>query len=152
MRKKLSLYTTVFFILTGCATNQKSRWMLMGAALPIGAGVGAATAPSDERPEFHALTWGATLVALSALFGNYYFSNEKELKKLRQENLSLKNKPKFKLITKGKGVFKSPFSKKGEKEVQWKVYKIDQWISDGENRKIHQDLMIEKYRKEKNEK
>ena len=144
MKGKLLIYICTLSIFGGCATGQKSRLMLMGAALPIGAGVGAATAPSDERPDFHALTWGATFVALSALFGNYYFSNEEELKKLRQENSFLKNKPKFKLITKGKGVFKTPFSQKGQKEVQWKVYKIDQWIPDGENRKIHQDLIIEK--------
>ncbi len=137
------VFLLVFFVF-GCATNSKSRWAAMGLAMPIGAGVGLATTPVNEKPEFHALTWGSAFIAATALFGNYYFNDDEELKKLRLENTTLKSKSEFQLITEGKGFFKTPFEKKRTKKVKWKVYKMDKWISDGENRKFHQDMMIEK--------
>lgn len=137
----LPLLTSLF---TGCATHSQSRLLAIGVSAPLGATIGGVTAPEDEKPEFHALTWGSVFMAATAVLANFYFSGDEELAKLRQENFDLKNKPDFQLITEGEGYFQKTFTDKGKTPVKWRVYKIDRWISDGENKKYHQDMMIER--------
>ena len=144
------IFITVFIV--GCATNSQSRWAVMGIAAPIGAGVGALSVPEDEKPEFHALTWGAIFVAAAAIAGGYYYNDDKEIERLRGENERLRvltKSPKFEFITEGQGYFKETFSKGEKKPVKWKVYKMDRWIPDGEDRKYHQDMMIERVERRK---
>ncbi len=127
--------------LASCATNSQSRWVTIGIAAPIGAGVGALSAPRKEKPEFHALTWGALFAAGAAIFGNYYYNDDKEIERLRSELDLLKN-PQLEILTQGEGYFKDPITgNKSENLVKWKIYKIDKWVSDGKNTKYHQDLM-----------
>ena len=47
--------------LLGCATNRQNRWVATGGAVALGAGIGAASAPNNERKELHAVYWGALL-------------------------------------------------------------------------------------------
>ena len=147
----IKLLLICFFSLSivSCATNSKSRWAAVGIAAPLGAGVGALSAPEREKPEFHAFTWGSAFVAMAALLAGYYYSDDQELEKLRKEVEALRN-PKLELITEGEGYLKG--SLKNEKEpVKWKVYKIDRWTPDGEDVMYHQDLMIKKEKKSNEE-
>ena len=141
LNKKLFIIA-LSMTLVSCATNSQSRLAVMGIAAPMGAGIGALSAPKKERPEFHALTWGAVALASAAFFGHYYFNDDKEINRLRSEIKYLKE-PKLEMVTKSKGYFKNPPSK-GKEVIRWKVYKIDQWISVGEDIKYHRDLMIKR--------
>lgn len=140
---KLTLIIVMCSHFIGCATNSKTKWAMMGIAAPFGAGIGASTAPKDEKPEFHAFAWGAAFTAVAAIVGGYYFNDDDELARLKKENEAYKNMPKFELIKEGEGYLKKSL-KKGEKPVKWKVYKTDQWVPDGEERQFHRDMMIEK--------
>ena len=140
--KKLISIIVLSSILTACATNRKSKWLMVGVAAPVGAGVGALSAPHDEKTEFHAITWAGIFFAAATILGDYYYNDDKELANLRSKIKSFEN-PKFELITEGTGSFKDPLTKNSS-PVNWKVYKIDKWVSDGEDTKYHQDLMIKK--------
>ena len=140
------LFICLFPLSISCATNSQSRWAAMGLAAPFGAGVGALTAPEDEKSEFHALAWGSTFVAIAAILGGYYYNDDEDLGKLRTEVEMLKA-IKFDLIDEGVG-YSNPL-KKNKNSVKWKIYKIDQWVPGGKNIKYHRDLMIKKGENEK---
>lgn len=144
----LVLWTLILIpvFLTSCATHSQSRWAVMAVAAPVGAGLGALSSPENEKPIFHAFAWGSAFVAAAAIIGNYYYNDDPEIKKLRQELIKLKSIPKFELITEGKGYFNDPL-KGVEIPVKWRVYKVDKWISGGEGVKYHQDLMIKREEK-----
>ena len=128
-------------ILMSCATNSKSRWLTIGVAAPIGAGVGALSAPPTEKPEMHAFAWSSVFVAIAAIIGNYHFSDDEELKNLRTQVRNFEKASLPKLIDKGQGYLKHPFL--GETKLKnWKLYKIDKWVEEDENTRIHQDLMF----------
>lgn len=138
-------------IFSGCATNSQKRWTLMASAAPVGAAVGVATAPKQIKESYHGFYWGAAFVAVAAIIGNYFFSDKKEVAKLKKENEWLKSNPKLELIEEGKGKFKSPFDKDGDEKVYWKVYKTNKWIDAGDGVKFHQDMKIEKFKSKKKE-
>lgn len=138
--KKIATTILLAFFATACATNSKTRWALMGAAVPVGGAIGYSTAPDDEKPESHAFLWSAVFVSAAAIIGNYYFSDDKELEKLKAEA----NKPNFELVTEKEGKFYVPTGKVGEySKGKYKVKKIDQWIDEGPNAKVHQDMRLE---------
>ncbi len=142
--KKMSLFILTISLTSACATNSKSRWAMMGAAAPVGGVIGYSTAPDDEKPEAHAFLWSAVFVAAAAIIGNYLYSDDKELSSLRAENQTLKTKPNFELISENEEKFYVPSGTVGEyKKGKYKVKKIDVWVDDGPNAKIHQDLRLE---------
>lgn len=117
----------------------------MGAAAPVGGIVGYSTAPDDEKPEAHAFLWSAVFVSVAALVGNYLYSDQKELDSLRAENISLKSKPEFELLSEKEGRFViSSGTGKDLNTGNYKVKKIDVWVDDGPNAKIHQDMRLER--------
>ncbi len=145
MKNSFKIVIVSCFLTSACATNTKSRWTLMGVAAPVGGVVGYSTAPDDEKPAAHAFLWSAAFTAVAAIIGNYYFSDSKEIETLRAENNALKSVPKFEVITEGKGQFTVPGdSPNAKKSGVYKIKKIDLWVDDGPNTKIHQDLRIEK--------
>ncbi len=137
------------FMTMGCATNLKYqqmtnsqyRWATMGIAAPIGAGVGALSAPDREKKAYHALAWASAFVAASAIFGNYHYSDDKEIEKLRKQVKDYENSLRPHLLNEGSGYLKHPSLDK-TKPVKWKVYKIDKWVQENEATKYHQDLML----------
>lgn len=144
--KKFGRYClALLFMLSGCATNSKTRWALMGTAAPVGAVVGYSTAPDDEKPAAHGFLWAAAFTAIAGVVGNYFFSDDKELDSLRAENSVLKSVPKFEMLGQDKGRFIIPGEKNsGTKPGNYKVKRIDVWVEDGPNARIHQDMRVEK--------
>ena len=116
----------------------------MATAAPIGAGIGASTSPDEIKETYHAFYWSAAFVAAAAIIGNYFFSDKKDIDKLKKENEWLRSNPKLELINEGTGEFKTPFGNKGKGNARWKLYKTNKWIDAGPNVKYHQDLKIEK--------
>ena len=136
--------------LASCATNSKSRWAAMGIAAPIGASMGALSAPPRERAELHALAWGSAFVALASVIGEYHFGDDEELEKLRKKVKDFENTFQPKLLNEGSGYLNHP-SLDNTKPFKWKIYKIDKWVGD-ETIKYHQDLMLKVEPTEKLEK
>lgn len=144
--KLQSLLLGLCFFISACATNQKSRLAATSVGIGVGAVIGAATAPSDERPELHALYWGGILGVVTAVAANYYFNDEKDLEVMRLENEKLKaeldlfqNRPSTLLKEEIRG------------KARIKLYEIDQWVPDGPNKRYHRDRMMEILPLEKSE-
>lgn len=144
--KLQSLLLGLCFFISACATNQKSRFAATSVGIGVGAVIGAATAPSDERPELHALYWGGILGVVTAVAANYYFNDEKDLEVMRLENEKLKaeldlfqNRPSTLLKEEIRG------------KARIKLYEIDQWVPDGPNKRYHRDRMMEILPLEKSE-
>ncbi len=151
---------TMLLSLGGCAgmpTHTKNL-LIMSAAGSIGATVGALSAPQNESKVGHALMWGgvsaATAGAAALIFNNDSktisdFQNQIEVS--RKENAMLRGD-----VGNGSAELlyeiKNPYGPDGKefpaeyrhlvKPGQWRVYKLDQWVSQGEGTMIHQDKMI----------
>lgn len=146
MRKLLCLMIGSL-LLSGCATNQKSRLASTGVAVAAGATIGAAFAPDDERPEMHALYWGGIIGVIGAIAANYYFDDNKDMNVMQLENEKLKSQLDFfqsgtaTLLKETTGPADKKYFQNGKARI--KLYKIDQWVDEGPNKKYHRDQMIE---------
>ena len=129
----------------------KSRLLATSTAAIVGAGIGAGTAPADERKELHAMYWAGILGLTTAIASNFIYSDQDEIDRARLENAKLKadldliQNSKTVLLKEGKGYFKNP---SGEEYFQggkakWRLYQIDRWAKDGPNIIYHQDRMVE---------
>ncbi len=157
--KTLLIYLSILGLLIpnfGCATNSKTRWAMMAGAAPIGAGVGYASAPSGEKESAHAGLWAAVFALGAAIIGNYFFSDEKELKAkrkevsdLKQEVFDLNNPPAF-VPEPGSdlGRFVYPEGATSKDEAKYKIIKKTDWLKIN-NRKYRYNMILEK-RDEKN--
>lgn len=136
-----------FCFLSACATNQKSRFASTAIGIGVGATIGAATAPKEERPELHSLYWGGVVGVASAIAANYYYSDEKDLEVMKLENEKMKAQLDFfqngpaTLLKDTTGSADKKYFQKGKARI--KLYKIDQWVDEGPNKKYHRDQMIE---------
>ena len=154
-RTLLNFYLAALLIggifVSGCATHRQNRWLVTGAGVAAGVGLGAATAPGDERKELHAVYWGALLGLGAALISQEVFSDAKEIERLTLENqkqnhqLDVIQNANTVLQREGKGYFKSPTGEEllPNGKAKWKLYQIDKWVKDGPTRLIHQDRMVE---------
>lgn len=136
--KKIFLLILTVVQLTGCATNKHKRWAITGTSVAAGLIGGTAAAPSGERTEMHAVYWGAIAGLIAALVTQEIYSDTDEVKFLQSENLRLKSE--IKLFQEGPTTLLKDTKNKSN---HIKLYKIDQWVDDGPNRKYHRDQMIE---------
>lgn len=146
------LVLLLFFISSGCATSRDKRLLSIGAAALVGAAIGSAVAPENERQELHAMYWAGVLGVSAALVSNYVFDEGEEVakykletEKLRAELDLIQNARKV-MLKEGRGKFKSStnnedFFQSGR--ARWRLYEIDQWVKDGPDRLYHRDKMIE---------
>lgn len=148
---KFCIHNVLIFIialsLSACATNQKSRLATTAAGVAVGAALGAGTAPSDEKPELHALYWGGIVGVIAAVAANYYFDDERDMDVMKLENDKLKSQLDFfqngtaTLLKDTKGPADKKYFQSGKARIR--LYKIDQWVDEGPNKKYHRDQMIE---------
>lgn len=140
---------------SACATNQKSRLAATGLGIGAGAVVGATSTPKEERVELHSLYWAGIIGVISALAANYYFNDEKDLEVMRLENEKIKAQLDFfqngpaTLLKDTTGSADRKYFQSGKARI--KLYKIDQWVDEGPNKKYHRDQMIEILPLEKSE-
>lgn len=145
--KSMSLLLGICFLLSACATNQKSRLAATGIGIGVGAVIGAATAPEEERAELHAMYWGGIIGVVSAVAANFYFSDEKDMEVMRLETEKMKAQLDFfqngpaTLLKETTGKADKKYFQSGKAKI--KLYKIDQWVDEGPNKKYHRDQMIE---------
>lgn len=132
----------------GCATSFKGK---MIESTLIGAGLGAVIGQSrPDYPNQNAVLYGSLGAVAGALYATYKHDPYKENENLKLANEKLKaqldqiSQPKVAFET--PATFNSKIPEKYRKLVnpgEWKVFEIDQWIEDGENRLIHQDKIME---------
>lgn len=74
--------------LFGCATlsNRTKNLMLAGGTAGVGATAGALTAPGGERPEMHAVLWGAVGGLVGAVVGLFIFDESANSDELKRQN------------------------------------------------------------------
>ncbi|QDK46207.1 hypothetical protein DOM22_14060 [Bdellovibrio sp. ZAP7] len=153
--KKSILLLCVCSLLSACATNQKSRLATTLAGVGVGAVIGASTAPEDERAELHAMYWGGIVGVVAAVAANFYFNDKTDMDMVRLENEKMKAQLDFfqsgtaTLLKETKGAADKKYFQSGKAKI--KLYKIDQWVDEGPNKKYHRDQMIEILPLEKND-
>lgn len=147
MKSSCVFFAGICLLLSSCASNHKSRLAAAGVGVGAGALLGAATAPEGERAELHALYWGGIIGVTAAIAANYYFNDERDLEVMRLENEKLKAQLDFfqsgtaTLLKETTGPADKKFFQQGKARI--KLYKIDQWVDEGPNKKYHRDQMIE---------
>lgn len=133
--------------------------MLMGAMAAAGAAGGYALAPNNEKPEMHAAFGASVGAATGALIGLFAFDEErrsaeferqaialkKELDAIRDESVASGGATEPKLLYETS----APVGREIPSEYQglvspgrWSVYKLNQWVTQGDGVIIHQDRMV----------
>ncbi len=147
MHVKRGIFLLMLVLSAGCSTLNNPT-VLSGLVGFAGCSViGAATAPSDEKPEMHGLLWGTSCSTLGMLATelltseNNKNSKKLSLQKMRSEDsleeLKIKNS-----ILNSKGYEDLDFVTKEKLKGDWTIYKIDNWILDRGKIK-HEDMEIE---------
>lgn len=127
-------------MLLGCSTSSKKRNAISGVAFIGGTLVGGASAPPDEKKEMHAIYWGSLVGLSAALISNLYINDDKELESVRDENERLKKE--LEMMSQGPtSLLKETTTSGGKSKI--KLYKVDQWVNEGPNKKYHRDQVIE---------
>lgn len=142
-----ALMLCLCLFVSACATNQKSRLAATAVGVGVGGIIGAATAPEDERKELHAMYWGGIVGVVTAIAANYYWNDEKDIDVMKLENEKMKAQLDFfqngtaTLLKDTKGPADKKYFQSGK--AKYKLYKVDQWMDEGPNRKYHRDRVIE---------
>lgn len=132
----------------GCATTSREK-ILQNMAIAAVSGYVAGQQKGDHKSSYSVMYagLGASAAAVGSL---YYYNIDDENKKLRDETKKLKDEldqvlsPKLERHTPGTMAGKIPDKYRNLiSPGEWRVYAIDQWVEDGENRIIHQDKIME---------
>ena len=154
MKLLIIMVTASLLVLNGCSSmgkNERLRWNITAAGVAAGAAGGAAFAPKDEKKEVHALNWAGIIGLAAAAYAMIFHSDRKEIRKLEEENYSLKNKPDFEVLDEFNARLKKPLFRGGPTEGDWQYQKINNWLRVDEDTLIHQDrrfIRIDKKKKE----
>lgn len=134
--------------LTGCATSSRERILQgMFVAGTVGALYGLS---KDSDRTANAALYGSAAAATAGVVGLMMDNPDTETKRLREEVEYLKRQQE--VFDAGKVVSSSPATFGGQipdkykqmiRPGEWRVYDVDQWQEDGENRLIHQDKIME---------
>lgn len=150
MRNKSSFGLIALHILAtaGCATTQREK-VFQNMAIAAAAGFAIGQTSSEAKNNYSLMYAG--LAATGAGVATLYYSNiDDENKKLKEETKKLKEDldqllaPRLEKTTPGTMAAKIPEKFRSlVSPGEWRLYAVDQWIEDGENRLIHQDKIME---------
>lgn len=135
-------------LLSGCATTNRGKTLQAMAAAGIAGAFYGVSRP--EAKTQNAALYGGVAAAGAGVFGLYQWDSETEAERLRKEAVSamdeLARLRAPKRIVESPATFGAKIPDKYRSLIQpgaWRVSEIDQWVEDGENRLIHQDLIME---------
>ncbi len=139
------------WLLSGCSgmSYKEKSLALIGAAVLTGYSLGTSNTPTGESQSTHGLLWAGVAGTVAGVSSPYLLKDD--LESNSEEVDSLKNKIKIlenKTPTKnGVNAFlEKPLPKEFSNLIRpggWKIYAIDEWVKDGEERLVHQDKMLE---------
>lgn len=147
----------VSIALGGCASmsnRTKTLITMAGTGIIVGT-IAANKAPIDENPLAHAAVWGGTSAAVAGAISLYVFDEQKKSEELERK-LGVAQRELDSLRGEGPGLSQIPiaqsdssFAKDIPAEYRslvrpggWSLYKINNWIVQGENTLIHQDKLL----------
>lgn len=144
----LSVIAGLIF-LNGCAISKVKNRMYRDMAIGAAIGALAAQQKSENKHAYSAMYSGIG-AALGAVISINLNDPDSENVKLRNQvakfeaDLEASLRPKLEFSSSGMMNSKVPDKYKNMiNPGEWRVYRLDQWIEDGENRLIHQDKMME---------
>lgn len=138
-----------------CATNRAKSLTFMAAVGGAAATAGALSAPPEEQSGMHAVFWGAVGAAVAGVVGLFVFDEQSRSEELeRKLEVSKRELDAFRgemdgtsqssLIQSDSALGKNlpPEYRDLVKPGKWSLYKINTWVSQGENTLVHQDKML----------
>lgn len=137
----------VLFISSCATTNREKIIQNIVIASAIGFAVGAS---HESNKLANGMLYGGVSGSVAGLATTYFSDVDSQNTKLHQENTNLKAEldkiysPM--LVQQTDGFLNSKIPEKYKNMInpgEWKVYALDQWVDDGENRLIHQDKIME---------
>lgn len=152
-----SFVLVLLLTLTSCSTMSNRSKILTSIAVSGGAGAiaGAISAPHDEKKIGHAALWGGLSATVISILGLYLFNEQAVSEECSRENDHLKKQIHMlhddsvesgeTLLFQSSKAFGRELPNEYRNLVkpgEWSIYKIDQWINQGENTLIHQDKLI----------
>lgn len=143
-----SKLTALVLLVSGCATTPREKVI---QNILIGSTVGFIVGQSREENRLASgLIYGGVAGATAGLATAYFDNSDQEIKKMKDENQRLTKELEKafspELNFESSGTLNSKIPEKYKSMInpgEWKIYSLDQWIEDGENRLIHQDKMME---------
>lgn len=157
MKLKIISLLVVLQMLSGCATmSNRTKTILSMVGVGVIAGTIAANrAPFDENPAAHAAVWGGGAAAVTGVVGMFIFDEQAKSRELeRKLNISQRELDAFRgesQSSNGEVLIESdsalgrdlPNEYKGlVRPGKWSLYKISNWVSQGENTLVHQDKVL----------
>ena len=143
-----ALMALSFFAAASCAHTTKEKVfqnMLIAGATGVLIGQ-----QKENYKTTHSIMYGGVAAAVAGAVTLYMNDPDKESEKLREEIRVLKTQMdqigEPWLATKTPATFGAKVPDKYRSMInpgEWRVYEINQWIEDGENRLIHQDKIME---------
>lgn len=137
-----------FVFATSCATTTREKII---QNIVIASAIGFAVGSTKETNKFaNGMMYGGVAGSIAGAATSYLSNIDSENTRLNTENTNLKAEldkiysPN--LIQKTDGFLNSKIPEKYKNMInpgEWKIYSMDQWIDDGENRLIHQDKIME---------
>lgn len=136
-------------ILSGCSSLKTKEKVVLNSV--VAGAVGYKYGEQKEsNKNSNALLYGSMLALGASIASVYFYDPEIEIEKYRAESADLKKKldefqnPRLVVETNSFQTGKVPPKYKNMIEPgSWKIYEIDEWVEDGENRLIHQDKLME---------
>lgn len=142
------LFIVSICLLTGCASTNRGKTLQTMAAVGIAGALYGASRP--EAKTQNAALYAGIAAAGAGVFGLYYWDSERETERIRLEAQSAMDEIERlrapKRLVESPATFGAKIPEKYRSLIQpgaWRVSEIDQWVEDGENRLIHQDLIME---------
>lgn len=143
---KILLFQTLLFA-SACSTTREKILRDMAVASAVGVVLG-------QQQEFHkdanSLMYAGVFSAATAAAGLYLYDPDNQIKIAKTETEELRKKldqdMQPVLESQTPGTLNGKIPKNYRAMIQpgaWKVYALDQWVEDGENRIIHQDKVME---------
>ncbi len=137
-----------FSLVSACATTPREK-ILQNILIATATGVVLGQLQTNHKNAYSIMYGG--IAGTGAGIASAYLSNIDEVQRhTHEENQKLKNqlddilKPKLSYQTLGTLNSKIPLKYKNlVNPGEWKVFEIDQWVEDSENRLIHQDKIME---------
>jgi hypothetical protein len=139
---------TFLLFLSGCASTPKNQIL---QNMTIGAAAGVLIAQSKEQSKMsYSLMYGGLGASAGTLYSLYKNDPDLEVEKFKNQTASLRRQldeitnPVLEKQLPGTLSGKVPDKYRNLIEPgEWRIYSINQWIEDGENRLIHQDKVME---------
>jgi hypothetical protein len=156
--KSAFLWPVVLFLMlamSACSTlrNRTKTLGLMAGAAIVGGTVGALVAPPSDKAIAHAALWGSVAAASSGAVGLFIFDEEAKREtaeakasKLERELAEFRSASEPQLISSSDQIGSKDLPQKLKGLVtpaKWSLYKIDRWVTSGDNELIHQDLSFQ---------